>query len=138
MENYPSRVNSENSNGNDKEKINAPPIKNKSCYNNYQEVSEGIIDTETFFQFLSTAFKLNSFLDSNGVSNTTSYITSSGSGAFDLSQLSVLQGNSECSDPMSLKLKLTQVLNEGSTSFIKWRVVCYTRSVYHTKHFDLF
>lgn len=89
-----------------------------SCQDDTEVVDQ--VSTESFLKFLSTAYKLNSFLESHGVCSTT--VNSNGSGAapstegFDMSQLSVLQQNSECADPFSLKLKLTQVLNEGEMS----------------------
>ncbi|KAI5695573.1 hypothetical protein M8J75_000402 [Diaphorina citri] len=72
------------------------------------EMSEEIVDkvsTESFLKFLSTAYKLNGLLE-NGVCST--------AGGFDVSQLSGLnETTGDCADPFSLKLKLTQVLNEG-------------------------
>lgn len=75
-----------------------------------KEPTEDLVDkvsTETFLNFLSTAYKLNNLLDNGGNAD----LPNAAPGGFDLSQLS--QQNVGITDQFSLKLKLTQILNEG-------------------------
>uniref|UniRef100_A0A8D8XBH6 Uncharacterized protein KIAA1841 homolog n=2 Tax=Cacopsylla melanoneura TaxID=428564 RepID=A0A8D8XBH6_9HEMI len=95
--------------------INSSPnkVSNSNTDNNIStsaDNGEELIDkvsTETFLNFLSTAYKLNSLLE-NADLNQQSTPT-----GFDLSQINELNQQAGCADQFSLKLKLTQVLNEG-------------------------